>query len=106
MLACMNVTELHRKLIAAARSHPPSDKVPFAFEKRVIAHLTSAHVTDLWAAWAAALWRAAVPCVAITVLFTAWTLLANNRAPINDLSQDLDNTVLAAAVQDQTQSIW
>jgi len=49
---------------------------------------------------------AAVPCVAITVLFTAWTLLANNRAPINDLSQDLDNTVLAAAVQDQTQSIW
>ena len=62
----MNVTELHRKLIAAARSNPPSDKVPFAFEKRVIAHLTSAHVTDLWAAWAAALWRAAVPCVAIT----------------------------------------
>ena len=29
----MNLAELERKLIAAARANPPSDRVPYAFEK-------------------------------------------------------------------------
>jgi len=102
----MNITELHRKLIAAARSNPPSDSVPYAFEKRVMAHLCGKSVADAWAAWAAGLWRAAVPCVAITLVFSAWTFFAAGAAGVsNDLSQELDNTLLAAAVQEQASQV-
>ena len=102
----MNITELQSKLIAVARANPPGDHVPYSFEKRVLARLAGSRATDLWGAWAPGLCRAAVSCVGITILFTAWTLLAGNRAPANDLSQDFDNTVLAAAAQDTSQMIW
>src|ERR1035441_10170892 len=59
----MNVTQLERKLIAAARANPPSDRVPYAFEKRIMAHLAAQPVVDDWALWARALLRAAAPCV-------------------------------------------
>ena len=35
----MNLAELETKLIAAARCHPPGDRVPYAFEQRVMARL-------------------------------------------------------------------
>jgi len=104
----MNTTELQRKLIAAARTENPSDQVPYAFEKRIMARLQHAAVIDTCAAWAAALWRAAVPCVGITLALTAWAFFATGpSSSTNDLSQDLDNTLLAAAVQDQAaQANW
>lgn len=104
----MNITELHKKLIAAARSHPPAESVPYAFEKRVMAHLPGKKIADFWAVWAAGLWRAAVPCVALTLLLSAWTFFgADSGAPSNDLSQEFDNTVLSAAVPDQASDlIW
>ena len=37
----MNLAELQRKLIAAARANAPGDGVPYAFEKRVMALLAS-----------------------------------------------------------------
>src|SRR5437660_10987320 len=99
----MNITELHRKLIAAARAQVPNEAVPYAFEKRIMARLASARAVDVWAVWASALWRAAVPCVAITLVLTAWTFFASQSASNStDLSQDLDNTLLTAAVQDQS----
>ena len=39
MSNAMNLAELERKLIAAARANPPSDRVPYAFEKRIMARL-------------------------------------------------------------------
>ena len=57
----MNLAELERKLIAAARANPPSDRVPYAFEKRIMARLAARPVADGWALWARALWRAAAP---------------------------------------------
>ncbi len=97
----MNLGELQRKLLAAARSHPPGEQVPYAFEKRVMARLRSAPVPDLWEQWAGALWRAAAPCVAIMVLLSAWSFFAPASPPASDLSQDLENTILAAADQEQ-----
>src|SRR2546429_320289 len=35
----MNLAELHKKLLAAARAHQPRADVPYAFEKRVMARL-------------------------------------------------------------------
>lgn len=98
----MNLDDLHAKLIAAARAQAPSERVPFAFEKRITALLRDRPLTDISALWARALWRAAVPCVALMVLLSAWSLLSPaGNPPATDLSQELDNTVLAAAVSEQ-----
>ena len=104
----MNLAELQRKLIAAARANPPSDRVPYALEKRIMAHLATRPVVDDWALWARALWRAATPCVAIMLLLGAWSFFASGSGtPANDLSQDLEKTLLAAVDQDQTtDSTW
>jgi len=104
----MKLDQLHQKLIAAARANPPSDRVPLAFEKRIMARLPARHVLDEWALWSRALWRAAAPCVAIMLLLSAWTFFAPNGAvPSNDLSQDFENTLLAAVDQDQpADSAW
>jgi|SRR5260370_30347352 hypothetical protein len=98
----MNLTELQRKLIAAARATPLSDRVPYAFEKRVLALIAAQPVADVWDAWAGALWRAAAPCVAIMLLLAAWTAFAPGSNSSGDLSQEFENTLLAAADQDQS----
>lgn len=102
----MNLTELQRKLLAAARSNPPSDTVPYAFHTRVMAQLRSRPIPDGWALWASALWRASVPCVAVMVILTAWTFFASPKPAAGDLSQDFESTVLAAANQQASDSIW
>jgi hypothetical protein len=103
----MNLAELERKLIAAARAHPPSDRVPYAFEKRILARLAARPLADGWELWGRALWRAAAPCVAIALLLGAWSFFSQSSAPANDLSQDLEQTLLAAVDQDQsTDSAW
>ena len=97
----MNIAELERKLIAAARGNPPSDRVPYAFEKRIMACLAARPVVDGWELWGRALWRAAALCVAIMVLLGTWSFFAPPGSPTaNDLSQDLEKTLLAAVDQD------
>ena len=98
----MNVEELQRKLIAAARANPPSDRVPFAFEKRIMARIADKPRLDEWALWSRALWRAAAPCFGIMVLLSAWSFFVPaTPPPTNDLSQDFENTLVAAVAQDQ-----
>lgn len=97
----MNLDALHRKLMSAARAQIPSERVPLAFEKRITALLRQQPAADYVALWARGLWRAAVPCIAVMVLLTGWSLFAPAKASSNDLSQELDNTVLAAAVPEQ-----
>ena len=54
-----------------------------------------------------ALWRAAAPCVAIALLLGAWSFFSQSSAPANDLSQALEQTLLAAVDQDQpADSAW
>ena len=102
----MNLTELERKLLAAARSNPPREAVPYAFRTRMMARLRSAGVPDGWALWAGALWRATVPCVGIVLLLGAWAFFASPTPTQGDLSQEFENTVLAAANQQASDSIW
>ena len=104
----MNLSKLHEKLIRAARANAPSDRVPYAFEQRILARLKDSPVLDSAAWWARALWRSAIACIGIALLFGAWTLLTPKPgAPVGDLSQDLENTLLAAADQDQSiDSTW
>ncbi|TAL01260.1 MAG: hypothetical protein EPO07_08645 [Verrucomicrobia bacterium] len=97
----MKSEELQRKLLAAARANPPSDRVPYAFEKRITALIASHPLPDSAALWARALWRAAVPCLAVMLLLGAWTILparTDSASTANeDLSQNFEQTLFAAA---------
>jgi hypothetical protein len=96
----MNVELLEKKLIAAARSNVPGDDVPYTFEKRVMALLASSRATgDNLVLWARGLWRAAIPCMAIAVLLGAWSVLYPASNGSTDLSQNFENTLLAAVDQ-------
>ena len=90
----MNPQKLQTKLLAAARNNPPSDHVPFAFEKRIMAHLAKP-IYDVWSLWGRALWRAAAACVFAMALLGGWSFqtASNERT---DLSQDFENTIFAA----------
>ena len=93
----MNLTELQKKMFAVARANPPSDHVPYAFEKRIMARLHAPLPLDLWALWGRLLWRAAAPCVAIMVLLSAWTLVNRQLMdPADQLAVALENSVQLA----------
>jgi anti-sigma-K factor RskA len=99
----MNPAELQTKLVAAARLQKPDDRVPYAFEKRVMALIAARAVADRWAF---GLWRAAVSCAAVAVvagaLSTFLPAVADNG---NDLSQDFENTLLASVDQGDTSTM-
>jgi hypothetical protein len=96
----MHLSELQRKLLAAARANPPAEGVPDAFEKRMLALLESPPALDYQELWARGLWRAAAACLMLMLLLSAWTLLTPLTAPSKDLSQDFETTMLAAVDQD------
>lgn len=94
----MNLPELEKKLIAAARLKAPDERVPYAFEKRITALIAARAGVDHWMFWARGLWRAAAACVAVAVVFGAVSLFTPAASDNgNDLSQDFENTLLASA---------
>jgi hypothetical protein len=95
----MNIAELQKKLIAAARANAPGDQVPYAFEKRVTALLASRVAPENLDGWVRGLWRAAVSCVAITLLCGAWTFFSPATTNATDLSQNFETTLLASVDQ-------
>ena len=101
----MNLSVLHRKLIAAARAHPPGDQVPYAFEKRVHALLAARPRIDPVALWARALWRGAGISLAFVLLFGALSFLLPARNTSSDLSQEFEKTMLSAVNQD-SDVVW
>lgn len=97
----MNLNELNQKLIAAARRDAPSDRVPYAFEKRIMARLASRPALDTLALWSQSLFRAATACAAIVLLIGVGSLyIPADTADIGsgntELSQDLQDTLLAS----------
>jgi hypothetical protein len=102
----MNLDQLGHKLIKVARMTPADDRVPYAFEKRVLARLKACTPLDIWSFWAHALWRATAPCVAVALLLSAWNLFAPAPFPpasnqsAYDVSQEFENTLLADVEQD------
>lgn len=98
----MNLNELNQKLLAAARRNAPSDHVPYAFEKRILAHLATRPLPDTLALWGQALCRAAFSCAAVVLLVgvSAFYLTTENPAVSpaagTELAQDFQDTLLAA----------
>jgi hypothetical protein len=68
----MNILELQKRLLAAARRNPPGDQVPLAFEKRIMARLTANPPAlspyGVWLAWSRSLWLGAAACTAIALI--------------------------------------
>ena len=57
------------EMLEKTRGIPADDRVPYAFEKRIMAHIHNIPETaTLWEQWNRMLWRAVVPCVAVMVL--------------------------------------
>ena len=58
------------EMLAKTREIPADDRVPYAFEKRIMAHIkeTSKPAANLWELWGHSLWRAGMPCLAVMIL--------------------------------------
>jgi len=95
----MNLATLHARLIAAARSAPPADQVPYAFEKRIMAQLGTGPVEDAWALWGKALWRSAFACMALAAALSLWSLQANGDTASGAQDYDLESTMVGPAEQ-------
>jgi len=107
----MNLDHLQKKLLTAARSHLPSEHVPYAFEKRILALLAGSPPLDHWAVWARALWRASAPCVALTILLVVWSLVGAKNptagqvvSTSEDFSQHFEQTMLAGV--NDVEEVW
>ena len=61
--------DILRKMLTETREIPV-DHVPYALENRIMAHIESAPqvAVNLWQQWSQALWRTAVPCLAVMIL--------------------------------------
>ena len=105
MKRVMNFAELQSKLLAAARSNPPSDAVPYAFEKRIMARLMAKAPADVWTLWSRALWHAAGTCLVITLLLGGWSLWAGyQERSADEFSQQFETAVFVMA--DQVDESW
>lgn len=82
-------------MIAAARAVPPEARVPYAFEKRIMARLEGLKPEDSWALWGQALWRGAVFCLTLAVLLVAGSMFLPARNT-DTLTQAVQSTVFAA----------
>jgi hypothetical protein len=99
----MNIAGLQQKLTAAARLQKPDDRVPYAFEKRIMALIAERAAVSRHVLWARGLWRAAVSCVALAAVCGAVSFFTPVSADnSNDLSQDFENTLLASVDQADT----
>jgi hypothetical protein len=91
----MNIDKLQAKLIATARKNPPSDAVPYAFEKRIVSRLSALPAPDFWALWGRPLWHAAGSCVVITLLCVWWSSSRVHADEARSFSQDFEAAVFA-----------
>lgn len=97
-MAAMNLAELQKKLIGAARKSPPSAEVPYAFEKRIMARLSATPRPDEWALWTRALWYGAAACTAVALFMSAWSITSASDSDLaSNFSQDLEQTILESA---------
>lgn len=102
----MKLAKLQQKLLAAARTVPADDRVPYAFEKRIMARIGGLRpAADGWAGWSRLLWQAAVPCVALTAVLSALAVSSpGGQAAQTPLDVQFETVVYAA--MDYPEGTW
>ena len=93
----MRLQQLMAKLIRAARAEQVSDAVPYAFEQRVMAGIRRLQPQDPWAIWSSALWRAAVACLALSLLSGAWTVWEGRKQSQTEFAQEFEQAMVLGA---------
>jgi hypothetical protein len=83
------------EFVKLARELPRDERVPYAFEKRVMAHLGQMPAPDMLAMWTQALWKAVAPCVGIMLIALVISFARTDDSNGNDLQTELDNAVMA-----------
>src|SRR5262245_56601888 len=104
MKSPMNLAELQKKLMAAARTHPPDDRVPYAFEKRIMARLGKVPQSDKWGYLARALWCGAAVCAVVAIAPSVWSFEPAVDDSMLAFSQDLEQSILTSP--DDLETIW
>jgi hypothetical protein len=108
----MEHEKLRTKLLAAARSHPPSDAVPYAFEQRIMAGLRRRAAEDPWTLWGRWLWRSAISFSALAIACGVWRFgpmdASLARAGEDDLSAHLEESLYASIADhaDEVEEVW
>ncbi|HAB19816.1 MAG TPA: hypothetical protein PLX89_13960 [Verrucomicrobiota bacterium] len=100
----MKLDSLLNTLLTAARQETPSDRVPYAFEHRVMARLRESSPVDSLAAWTAGLWRAAFPSLAIAGLLVGADVLIPDRERDVAANDTLEVALVSSA--DPTPDLW
>jgi hypothetical protein len=96
----MKIEELEKKFRMAARAIPPSDQVPYAFEKRIMSRLVKDCATDFWSVWGQLLWKAATPFLAIMLFMSLWSAFElENKRDSETLAIDLERVVMSPVAQ-------
>ncbi len=105
----MNLERLQRTLLDTARQTTPSDRVPYAFEQRVMARIRAAK-NDPLAIWGSWLWRSAVSACALAVVTGVISLnlaeppLDGTEPAVELASVHLEDALFASA--DGAPEIW
>jgi hypothetical protein len=91
----MNYDQLQQSLLQVARQDAPSERVPLAFERRIMARLVTAPV-DVLTEWTAAFWRMglssmAVAAVACIINFSTPSVLPEESGVTEIAAADLDS---------------
>lgn len=97
----MKTSEI-QQVVRVARALPEDARVPYAFEKRVMALLAARKPADRWALWSSVMWRAAVTCVTISLLTGALAQFREDSGTAELLAAELEVTFLAPITPDET----
>ena len=87
----MKQQDFQTQIYKAAAQLPLDDRVPYAFEQRVMMHL-NAVVLDAKALWGRLLWRAVIPCLGVMLLTSVLASMTNET---DAFAPDLESAVLA-----------
>jgi hypothetical protein len=81
------------EFVKLARELPRDERVPYAFEKRVMAHVDQIPTADVLVMWTRALWKAVAPCFGI-MLIAAAVSFTQTKESNTDIETELDNAVM------------
>ena len=103
----MKAKEFQQQLVEAARKLPDNDRVPYAFEKRIMARLKSAPQPDALSIWARGLWQASVPCLTLMIAVSTWSIMnASDISSEDPLVVDLELTMLQPFEELSVEELW
>ena len=92
------------KFLKIARSIPDDPRVPYAFERRVMAHLRTAPGGEFAPPWTRLLWKAAMACLVISLGTGVLASFLEEPAAPEILNAELEQTVFAPMVLDE--EVW